>query len=128
MRILRTTTITLLALGFVGCASHHKNSQAEMPASAASPERVIEIRSTYQRHDPNAQVGTVAAVDRESHLAAVGDLNLSKIRENDVITFIDSNENPIANGTVIRKTADYAHVKYEPTQRAPVEGDIAVRF
>jgi hypothetical protein len=129
MRLSRMTGTTLLAVGLLGCAS---NKKAEgPPAPAASESRITEIRQNYTRNDPNAQIGTVIAVEKDAQLAAVGNLMLDKIREDDVVTFIDSNEKPIANGTVVRKTADAAHVKYEPIKpdgRDPVAGDLAVKF
>ena len=129
MRLAHLIATTVLALGMFGCASQKKAE--EMPvAPPASESRVMEIRQSYQRHDPNAQVGVVVAVESGANLAAVGDVMLDKIRENDVMTFIDSNENPIANGTVVRKTSNAAHVKYETTSggRDPVIGDLAVKF
>jgi hypothetical protein len=130
MRLPRITATAFLALGLLGCASQKKNP--EMPVAApASEARIMEIRQDYQRSDPNALVGVVIAVEKTEHLAAVGDIMLDKIRENDVVTFIDSNEVPIANGVVVRKTANAAHVRYEQVPgdgRDPVEGDLAVKF
>ena len=128
MRLSRLTGTTLLALALIGCASQKK---AEAPvAPPASESRVMEIRQNYQRKDRNAQVGVVVAVEAGDHLAAVGDIMLDQIRENDVVTFIDSNENPIANGIVVRKTSNAAHIRFESTSggRDPVVGDLAVKF
>jgi hypothetical protein len=129
MRVLRLLGTGIVALAMVSCAS--QKNKVSPPAPAASSERVMEIRQAYQLHNPNAQVGVVAAVDRDAHLAAVGDVVLDKLHENDVMTFIDSAQRPVANGVVIRKTFNYAHVRYEslPTDgRDPVEGDLAVKF
>ena len=129
MRLSRLTGTTLVALGLLGCANQKKAEPP--PAPAASESQIMEIRQAYQRADPNAQIGVVVAVEKGERLAAVGNIMLDKIRENDVMTFIDSNQHPIANGTVVRKTADAAHVKYEPVRdggRDPVEGDLAVKF
>jgi hypothetical protein len=129
MRLSRLTGTTLLAVGLLGCANQKKAAPPSAPV--ASESRIMEIRQSYQRADPNAQIGVVVAIDQGARLAAVGNIMLDNIRENDVMTFIDSNENPIANGVVVRKTADAAHVKYEPVRkggRDPVEGDLAVKF
>jgi hypothetical protein len=131
MRLSRLTGTTLLALGLIGCASHNQKNHEIAVATPASESRIAEIRQNYLRNDKNAQVGVVIAVEPADHLAAVGDVMLDQIRENDVVTFIDSNETPIANGVVVRKTANAAHVRYEHVPgdgRDPVVGDLAVRF
>lgn len=128
MRLTRLTGITTITLGLLGCAN--RNAEAPM-APAASESRIMEIRQEYQRKDANTQVGVVVAVEKSESLAAVSDVMLDKFRENDVVTFIDSSEKPIANGVIIRKTANNLHVKYEeikPDGRDPVVGDLAVKF
>jgi hypothetical protein len=129
MRLSRLTGTTLLVLGLIGCASQ-KKEQPMAVAPPASESRVMEIRQSYQRSDRNAQVGVVIAIEAGENLAAVGDLMLDRIREDDVVTFIDSNEHPIANGTVVRKTSNAAHIRYETISggREPVVGDLAVKF
>ena len=89
---------------------------------------VQELRQSYQRIHPGTRVGLVTAVAEDVTLAAVGDIDLKSFKNGDILTIIDTNEKPVANGTVVNITPDALHVKYAPVPggRAPRQGDLAV--
>lgn len=102
------------------------------PTAALPPEAdaslVQQLRQSYQRIHPGTRVGLVTAVAEEVSLAAVSDIDLKSFKNGDILTFIDTNEQPFANGTVVNITDDALHVKYTPASggRAPRQGDLAV--
>jgi hypothetical protein len=122
------TVVAILNLALVaGCQPKPQPQPAPPPPATA--EMVQELRAQLQRADPNARVGLVVAVDEQVHLAAVGQTDLSRYHEGDVVTFIDSQQRTVAQGQVLRVTPYTVQVRYEPfgpAARAPREGDIAV--
>lgn len=110
-----------------GCRPKAAPPGATLPPPADA-QMVQELRQSYQRIHPGTRVGLVTAVAEDITLAAVGDIDLKSFRNGDIITFIDTNQLPIANGTVVNITPDALHVKYTPAPdgRAPRKGDLAV--
>src|SRR4051812_6547836 len=114
--------IIAMVSALAGC---HGPMGVEPPANA---KRLDEIRAQFQKENPTAIVGRVA--DVYQNLAAVGDVNVPDFREGDVVTFIDSKRKPMTTGKVVRMTANYVHVQFDPPKangRAPVAGDLMVR-
>ena len=97
----------------------------EPPASA---KRLDQIRAEFRKENPTAIVGRV--VDVYQNFAAIGDVDVQDFREGDVVTFVDSKRKPMTTGKVVRMTAKYVHVQFDPPKsngRAPVAGDLMVR-
>lgn len=113
--------MVLVGMMLVGCRSTPKTLDAE---------GVKQVRSSYTKIDPNARLGVVIAVLPEKGLVAVGDLQVADFSEGDVLVLLDKDQKVIGAGTVVAKTADALHVKYDvatPKGREPVVGDLAVR-
>ncbi len=109
----------------VGCAPNKaapaENGRAVLPS----------LQARYQRMYPGSRLGLVIAADPQFRLVAVGDLKPSDFRVNQIVTFIDPQENVLTTGTVVRLLPDAIHVKYDvpqPGHRAPRAGDIMIRF
>lgn len=118
----------VVAVGLTaGCRPKAPPAGPQLPPPADA-QLVQDLRQSYQRIHPGTRVGLVTAVAEDVTLAAVGDIDLKSFRYGDILTFIDSNEKPVANGTVVNITDDALHVKYSPVPggRAPRQGDLAV--
>ncbi len=121
--------LSLLLLASLAAGCQNKPAPTDKAARAGGSEQdVASIRERYMRISPNNRVGVVVAVRAESNLAAVGDIPLQDFGIGDVLTFIDTREEPFNTGVVLNATADALHVRYEANQRAPREGDLAVRL
>jgi hypothetical protein len=105
------------------------------PPPAATSFDISRLQSDLQRHDPGARAGSVTRVREDEKLAAISmasgeGSSKQDVKVNDPITFTDSFQNPVANGTVVSKDGDLLIVNYTPATggRAPKEGDIAVHL
>ncbi|MCC7349198.1 MAG: hypothetical protein IT446_01390 [Phycisphaerales bacterium] len=132
MRRLALTGMALftatMVLGMeLGCRPKSPPSNGSL-SSSGDAELVQQLRQSYQRIHPGTRVGLVTAVAEDVSLAAVGDIDLKSFSNGDILTFIDPNEKPVANGTVVNITPDALHVKYAPLPdgRIPRQGDLAV--
>jgi hypothetical protein len=125
---------SLIALSFVGalsisCASKPKDEAP--PFIAATPQTAAEIQTRYQAANPDVLVGVVTAVLPDKPWAAIGEIPTSEFEPGDRLTFIDSSEQFLTNGTVETITQQSVIVRFdEPTggRRAPQKGDLAVSF
>lgn len=117
----------LAAWPLTGCGTTKRPSQGAAPAT---PQRLEEIRARYASERPGTIVGPVVAVLPEQGLASLGDVPADRFAEGDLVSLIDSREQTLAIGRVVRRLEDSVHVKYErsPGMRAPVEGDVGVRL
>jgi hypothetical protein len=123
-----TVTLPLLALG-VGCHNGKNLNNPQVYQAAAT--NVADIRARYQRLDPANQVGLVIASEPSANLVAVGEINPANVRVGDKVVFVDSRENALTTGTIVRKLTNALHVEYDPPaagHRAPRDGDVMVRF
>jgi hypothetical protein len=120
--------VTLLAGALLaGCQAQPK----ETVAPPADEQTLTLIRQSFTATDPKAIVGLVIAVLPDQMYAAVGDVDVKDFTEGEVITFIDTNKKPLVNGVVKKVTEDALDVRYEMPavgSRAPMKGDLAVRF
>lgn len=128
MSPIRLLTILTSAALFVGCAADSRSSAGQGDQPVLTPERVAEIRATYQQVNPDTRVGYVNALLPDSSLASVTDIPIEDFATGDAVTFIDQQEQVVANGRVVNIVSGDAHVKFEPTKRAPQIGDLAVKF
>src|ERR1019366_499645 len=127
--------IPSLILFLAGCQSAPKPLAAPLPPPATE-EQATSVQAELQEHDPNSRTGLVTQVRPGDQLAAV---TLSaplegkpenKIKVGDIFTFVDSKENPLANGKVISIDGDLVVISFVPSAdgRSPKEGDIAVHL
>ncbi len=122
---------TMLGLLLAGCTP----PPPPPPPPPATSMDISRLQSDLQRHDPGARAGSVMRVREDQKLAAVSMASGSgsskeAVKLNDPITFTDSFQNPVANGTVVNIDESIVIVSYTPTAggRAPQEGDIAVHL
>jgi len=128
---LRRSVVPLLLLLLAGLAAgcQDKAARANGAAGAGGAQQdVASIRERYMRINPNNRVGVVVAVRAASKLAAVGDVPLQDFGIGDVLTFVNTDEEPFNTGIVVNATADALHVRYDSDRRSPREGDLAVRL
>ena len=121
MNPIRLLTVLTSAALFVGCAADSPEPTATSPRPVLTPERVAEIRASYQQVNPDTRVGYVNALLPDSSLASVTEIPVEDIATGDVVTFIDQQQQVIANGRVVNVVEGDVHVKFEPTTRAPEE-------
>ena len=101
------------------------NPKAYQEAAA----NVSEIRERYQRTDAATRVGLIIGSNPQSNLVSVGEINPKEFRVGDNVVFIDSRQNTLGGGEVVRILQDSIHVRYDrPSGRPPREGDVMVRF
>lgn len=113
-----------------GCRSNRKNAPSPPAPQAADAQQIRNIRDKYFRAYVESRVGVVSAARPQDRLVAVGDLDNSGIRENEVVTFLDGNEKILTTGTVVRVLGDSVHVRFDDPPRggrAPMVGDLMVR-
>ena len=130
MRQHRFLPALLLALSLAGCR-HHKKVEGPVAPRPATEDQVTRIRETYQRIYPDSRVGVVTAVRPQDNLVKVSEVDPKDFRINDIVAFMNSNQDPLTTGVVIHLTPDGLHVRYDPPRagrRAPENGDLAVRF
>ncbi len=109
-----------------GCQNKPEPAEETLPPVAEIDAAAV--RERFMRANPDNRVGVIAAVREQSNLAAVGDIPLQDFGMGDVLVFVDSREQPFNSGTVVNATANALHVRYEPNQRAPRVGELAVRL
>ena len=130
-----TFRLTLLAcaVALSGCGPMNGDGTDgdAMPASAADPQTVQNIRDKYFRTYPESQVGVVVETLDDMPLCAVAELPApTNMREREVVTFLDRNERVLTTGTIVRNLPDSIHVRYDTPPRGgrePRRGDILVR-
>jgi len=105
------------------------------PPPVATSYDISHLQSDLQQHDPGALAGSVTRVRSDEKLAAIemaGSSGSSKqqVKVDDPITFTDSTQRAVANGSVVSTDGGLIIVKYVPVTggRAPQEGDIAVHL
>jgi hypothetical protein len=136
MALRRSALLGPLLLVFIaGCQPAPKPVAAPLPPPATD-EQASNVQAEIQEQDPNARTGLVTLVRPQDELAAVtlsapaeGKAD-NKIKVGDTFTFIDSEQNSLANGTVVSIDGDLVVISYLPSAdgRAPKEGDIAVHL
>jgi len=91
----------------------------------AGPEKVAVVRESILKSKPGSLIGQVVATFEL--YAAVTEIPVKEIKLGDTITFVDTDGNPVNNGTIARIVDDTLHVKFDPTGKRPVQkGDLAV--
>ncbi len=98
--------------------------------TAASPQRVQEIRTAYWRAYPDSRVGVINVIDRAHKLVSVAEVNGADFREGETVVIIDEKQKVLCNGSIVRVLPNMVHVEYEKAKggRDPVLGDMMVRI
>ena len=117
------TCVAALVCG--GCMTKPK---AGSMSDAPSSEMAGQIRASYKTTFPDARVGVVTAVLGDSPYALVGEVDTAASREGDVFSFLDAGETVVASGKVVKVEAGDLTVRFVPGKRAPLVGDVAVKF
>jgi hypothetical protein len=113
-----------------GCHNRRRPVAAD-PSAPATAGVLAQVRSHARLADPSAKVGLVTEADAKNMLVAVGDINASDFQTGQNVSFVDSRENPLTSGTIIRILSGSIHVRYDrPTagRRPPRQGDIMIQF
>ena len=120
--------VLVIAPCLVGCHSGKKLDNPRVYRAVAAD--LAEMRTRYQRRDPATRLGLVVASNPQVDIVSVGEINTAEFHVGDIVSFVDTNETPLASGTVVRKLSDSIHVRYDPLKgaRAPHEGDVMIRF
>jgi len=129
-RVLPVVTIAIVSALTVGCGPTNKGSTSRIAPEPASSATVDQVRLAYARAYPESRVGVVIASRPQDMLVAVGEVKGSDFRENQVVTFIDSDQRVLTTGTVVRTLDDSIHVHYDKPERGtrePRVGDIMVK-
>jgi hypothetical protein len=135
---LRRSALVLLSLlltFILGCQPAPKPVAAPLPPPA-SEEDASSIQSELLQRDPDARTGLVTLVRSADSLAAVTltapaeGKKAAPLKVGDTFTFIDSKQEPLANGHIVSIEGDLLVVSYEqaPEGRMPREGDIAIHL
>lgn len=130
MRLHLVVSMAFAMLFVVGCKHNRLPHQADA-SYPATANILAQVRMHAQNLDPTARVGLVVEADPRNSLVAVGDVNVADFRPGQIVSFVDSRENVLTSGTVVRILQHTIHVKYDqPTagHRAPRQGDIMIRF
>jgi hypothetical protein len=88
------------------------------------------LKTAYLAANPDARIGRVAAVLPGEQRLAVSDIPINEFRKGDVLSVVDANLNPIADGSVVDSDADLIYVHYEPVtvgSPQPIVGELAIR-
>jgi hypothetical protein len=128
---LMVSMFALLGLAAICALSGCQAPAKPTSAPPADEDTLRLIRQSFTASDPKAIVGLVIAVLPDQMYAAVGDVDVKDFSEGDVVSFIDSNKKFLVNGVIKKVTEDALDVQYElpgPNSRAPMVGDLAVRF
>ncbi|MCS7032980.1 MAG: hypothetical protein NZ561_03180 [Phycisphaerae bacterium] len=129
MKLRRVGLFLLPCLALLGgCAA----KAPPQPAPPATPQQLEQLRASLTSQRPGTIVGIVSAVLPEEKAALISDVPAEQFYINDLVSIVDSAENTLAFGRVVRRLENgrSVHVRYEqqPNARAPAEGDLAVRF
>jgi hypothetical protein len=111
-----------------GCAPKPQPAPPPPPEPPpATPEILSARRAELRQQDPNAQVGEVAEVLPERHMAALTDLPIQDFHAGDTLVIMNTAMQHVANATVDTIEGRYIVVKYDNAVRDVRPGDLAVR-
>jgi hypothetical protein len=113
------------AMLVAGCVS---KPEPEPVSPAPSVDQVQSLRASILQVNDNAKVGVVSGVISDSPLAMVSDISTEGIKPGDVFSFVGADKSVVANGTVVEIVDGKLAIRYEPATRAPMVGDVAVKF
>jgi hypothetical protein len=120
------TAATLIVLVLAtGCATRPKTAPMSSPPTA---EQAAMFRESFMKVSPTAKVGIVGAILEGESLLMINDMPTDGVNPGDVVSFVDSTQNTIANGKVVEVLGNKVAASYTAATRAPVTGDVAVKF
>ncbi len=116
MRLLLIAMV-VASLAMVGCKSS-KTGGAEQAAT---------VQEQFAKLEPGTKVGSVTAVLPDAGLLAA--TGLQDLAIGQTVVVLTPNQKIIAAGTVVEKTADAIHVRYDVNEkgRTPRAGDLIVK-
>jgi hypothetical protein len=128
MRLIGFAACVLASSLLVACQTP---SAAPPPSPTVSPDQFSTIKAAYARSNPNWIVGTVGDVLPDQSLFTVVDIPANTVKQGDVFTVKDANNNSLADGVVknVDSAGTMVAVQYEPVPgatRAPMPGDIVI--
>jgi|SRR4051812_27302250 hypothetical protein len=127
-RQLLIVTFVVAAL-MMGCRPKPLPAPVPERVELASPSDLDSLRELYHKNYPESQVGVVIATKPEAHLVGVGGIDVSKMAEGQIVTFIDAHQKTLGTGRIVRVLPDSVHVSVDPNARRDlVVGDLMVRF
>src|SRR5437763_451486 len=105
----------LLAVALLsGCRAKAPEQQPSAPQeTTVSPDTVQAIRDKYQHANAKARVGQVIEIESNTNMVAVVDPAVKDYKAGDFITFINGNEEIVANGRVDHVTNEFVIVRYD---------------
>ena len=130
MTVSRLTALLLSGIALLaGCQSPAPTAPAGFtgPTTMPSADKVAAYREKMTKLKPGSVVGTVVANNSNGNLAAVADFPVKDFQIGQTLAFVDSDGNPINNGTIRNIVNDILVVQYDATgTRAPLRGDLAL--
>jgi len=121
--------VTFAVPMMMGCRPKPLPAPVPERVELASPKEIDALREVYHKNYPESEIGVIIATKPEARLVAVGGIDVNKMAEGQIVTFIDSNQKTLGTGRIIRVLPDSVHVSVDPnTRRELVVGDLMVRF
>jgi hypothetical protein len=109
-----------------GCTSRPKPPMTPPPPT---PDQVAQIRTAFMKVSPQAKIGVVSAVLTDSPYAMASDMPTDGLKAGDIVSFVDGTQATVAHGRIVRTMeGNKAAVEYMPGIRAPMVGDVVVKF
>ncbi len=108
-----------------GCVSTKKEIPAPPPPTG---EQAMALKATILEINPKAKVGMVSAVLQDVMYVMVADVDVADVKKGDIFSFVDSQNNVVANGTVTDITDGKIALLYDAVTRPPMVGDVAAKF
>ncbi|HEX8342173.1 MAG TPA: hypothetical protein VF624_14815 [Tepidisphaeraceae bacterium] len=121
----KSVLILAAILLVTGCASRQKPAPMSAPPTA---EQVMMIRESFMKVSPTAKVGVVGTVLDTDTYVFINDMPTDGIAAGDVVTFVDADQATVAHGKVVDIREGKVAAMYTTVTRAPVVGDLAVKF
>jgi hypothetical protein len=124
-RRLSILPLALVAAIVVGCAARKEPPPAPMPPTA---DQVASLKAAILEISPQAKVGIVTAVNTDSPMVMISDLDVADVRAGDVFSIVDGTSTVVANAVVVQTVDGKLAANFTPVSREPVLGDLAVKF
>lgn len=127
----RMLTIFAAALTLTALAGCESNQKKDVGPAVSDQTAARTAAARIREHSPNAVIGRVTKVLATDNLVEVTDLSSTSAPVGEVMTFMNGELAPVAQGKVeTYATTGNAFVRFEVAEagRRPVAGDLAVIF
>jgi hypothetical protein len=122
--MLKTVATLIVLVLATGCASRRSPAHVVAPDGGAGGNVP---RLLYEGQPDRQGRGRRAILEGES-LLFINDMPTDGVNPGDVVSFVDATQNTIANGKVVEIVGNKVAASYTAATRAPVTGDVAVKF